>query len=111
MFLVKKSYDDKWKTANGVNRENGRKILDVIHKFSDTGGQADEKNQAVWKELDGLLKSDPWKKIIQTDKNFKGICDSIVNSWKVFNGGNTSTKDGSKSSSGTEHVGKGLGNN
>ena len=110
-FLVDKSYDDKWKTANGVNRENGRKILDAIHKFSDTGGQADEKNQAVWKELDGLLKSDPWKKIIQTDKKFKGICDSIVNSWKVFNGGNTSAQDGGKSSSGTEHVGKGLGNN
>ena len=108
-FLVDKSYDEKWKATNGVTRENGRKLLDTIHKFSDTGGQADEKNQAVWKELDQILKSPPWNKISDSNKDFKGICDSIVNSWKTFNGGDAGTKDGGKTADGTQHVGKALG--
>ena len=108
-FLVDKSYDDKWKIANGVTKENGRKLLDTIHKFSDTGGQADEKNRAVWKELDQILKSPPWSKIVASDKEFKGICDSIVTSWKTFNGGDAGTNDGGKTSDGTQHVGKALG--
>lgn len=102
-FLVDKSYDDKWKTANGVTKENGRKLLDTIHKFSDTGGQADEKNRAVWKELDQILKSPPWSKIAASDKEFKGICDSIVTSWKTFNGGNEDSPDRTNI---TKHVGK-----
>lgn len=101
-FLVDKSYDDKWKTANGVTKENGRKLLDTIHKFSDTGGHADEKNRAVWKELDQILKSPPWSKIVASDKEFKGICDSIVTSWKTFNGGNEDSPDRTDI---TRHVG------
>lgn len=109
-FLQGKMKDDKWKQANGFKndfRDKAQKILDVMHKFSDTGGKADEKNQAVYKELDGILKSDPWKSIVAKDKEFKKLNDQIVGSWKVFNGGEASVKDG-KSSDGTQHVGKAL---